>query len=126
MVVRIDFYRAEDDVDKNVVGSATWDGREVTVRAEDPELREGLEHVFRGTPIVVHDPSLLPAGASGDVTLTPHSAAWFLAVARLRAAHELDLVARAVPEALEGGYDPASNYRTFEEQVERLSYPSRP
>ena len=124
--MRIDFYRAEDDVDKNVVASSTWDGSRVTVEAADPTLRDGLEDVFRGTPIVVHDPSLLPAGASGDVTLAPGALAWFLAVSRVRAAHELDLVARAVPEAGEGGYDPASNYRTFEEQMERLSYPSPP
>lgn len=126
MFVRIDFYRAEDDVDKNVIASAAWDGRRVTVSADEPELREGLEHVFRPTPIVVHDLAYLPAGASGDVTLHPGDSAWFLAVARVRAAHELDLVARAVPGVPEGGFDPASNYRTFEEQVERLRYPSRP
>jgi hypothetical protein len=125
LVMKIEFYRAEDDVDKNVVATASWDGRDATVASADAKLAGGLERVFRKTPVVVHDPSLLPAGATGDVTLHPGDTVWFQAVARVRAAHELDLVARVVSEVPEGGYDPASNYRSFEEQVERLSYPNR-
>lgn len=119
--MRVEFYRAEDDVDKNVVATAAWRDGRASVESEDEELRAGLERVFRATPIAINDPSFLQAGTRGEVVLHPGDTSWFRAVAQVRAAHELDLVARVVSGPIEGGYDPASNYRTFEEQVERLS-----
>ena len=102
------------------VASATWLAGRSTVQADDAGIRRSVERAFRATPVVVDDPSLRSAGASGEQLLQPGSLAWFRAVAQYRVPAETGLVARAVPGVTAGGYDPAANYRRFSEQIERL------
>jgi hypothetical protein len=51
--------------------------------------------------------------------LQPGSLEWFRA-ALLARVPALGLSVRFVPGIVEGGWDPAAQYRTFEEQVDRL------
>jgi hypothetical protein len=102
------------------VASVTWRDGRVTVDADDPDLRARLLDAFRPTPVVVDDPALRPAGARAEQILQPGDLEWFRAVAQVRAATATGLVPRYVPEVASGGYDPASNYRRFPEQIERL------
>ena len=53
--------------------------------------------------------------------MQPGTLEWFREVAKARATQESGLSARFVPGVTEGGYDPAAQYRTFEESVERLT-----
>ncbi len=122
--MNVEYYQPEDE-QKLTVGTALWDGREVTVTSEDATVRESLAHAFRRTPVVVDDPSLRRLGTSGPSTLQPGDLEWFRAVARYRATTETGLDARFVPGPIVGGFDPAANYRRFEEQVERLDARSR-
>jgi hypothetical protein len=117
-VLRIEFHRP--DAPEEVVGTATWDGRRLEVRAEEPQARSAIERVFRPTPVVVDDPALRRAGTRGEVVLQPGSVEWFEGAAFARA-REAGLVARVVRTAVEGGWDPAANYRRFREQVRRLT-----
>jgi hypothetical protein len=112
-------FAAADDEQKLSVATVAWDGREVTVTADDPAVRDQLAHAFRRSPIVVDDASLRRLGTSGPVVLQPGSLEWFRAVARHRATEGSGLAARFVPDAV-GGYDPAANYRTFGEQMELI------
>jgi hypothetical protein len=57
--------------------------------------------------------------------LQPGDLEWFRAVAQSRATDESGLAARFVPGTIVGGFDPAANYRRFEEQIERLDARSR-
>ena len=66
------------------------------------------------------DPSLLPAGAGGEVVLDAGSASWFRA-ALLARVPALGLAVRVVAERIAGGWDPAAAYAPFEEQVARLA-----
>ena len=75
---------------------------------------------MRTTPIASDDPSLRHPGTTGLVVLQPGDLEWFRA-ALLTRAPELGLIVRFVSESVVGVYDPASQYRSFEEQVERLS-----
>jgi len=118
-------YYQPDDEQKRTVATASWDGREVTVASEDASVRESLAGAFRRSPVVVDDPSLRRLGAHGPSTLQPGDLEWFRAVARYRATDETGLTARFVPGRIVGGFDPAANYRRFEEQIERLDARSR-
>lgn len=118
-------YYDPDDEQKLTVATAFWDGREVTVSSEDGERRDALAHAFRRSPVVVDDPSLRRLGTHGPSTLQPGDLEWFRAVARYRATDETGLAARFVPGTVVGGFDPAANYRRFEEQIERLDARSR-
>jgi hypothetical protein len=117
-VLRIEFHRP--DAPEEVVGTATWDGRRLEVRAEDPQARSAIERVFRPTPVAVEDRALRRAGTRGEVVLQPGSVEWFEGAAFARA-REVGLVARVVRPRLEGGWDPAANYRRFRDQVRRLA-----
>ena len=100
--------------------SATWlDGR-VVVESDDPDLKASIELAFRPVPVVVDDPSLRYPGTRGESVLQPGDLEWFRAVAQVRVPAATGLVARSVPGATVGGYDPAANYRRFSEQIERL------
>ena len=120
----VEYYQPEDE-QKLTVATASWDGREVAITSNDDELRASLAHAFRRTPVVVDDPALRRLGASGPSTLQPGDLEWFRAVARSRATDESGLAARFVPGTIVGGFDPAANYRRFEEQIERLDARSR-
>lgn len=117
-VLRIEFHRP--DAPEEVVGATTWDGRGIEVHAEDPVVRSAIEQIFRPTPVVVDDPSLRGMGTRGEVVLQPGSVEWFEQAAFARAP-EAGLVARVVRPGVEGGWDPAANYRRFREQVRRLT-----
>jgi hypothetical protein len=54
------------------------------------------------------------------VVLQPGSLEWFRATAFTRVPAETGLGARAVADTIDGGYDPAANYRPFDEQIERI------
>jgi hypothetical protein len=122
--VNVEYYQPDDE-QKLTVATASWDGREVAVASADDGLRGSLAHAFRHTPVVVDDASLRRLGASGPSTLQPGDLEWFRAVARSRATDESGLAARFVPGSIVGGFDPAANYRRFDEQVERLDARSR-
>jgi hypothetical protein len=116
--MRVELF-APDDPD-TVVSSATWKGGSVVIDAEDEAIRGALAHAYRPTPVVVGDASYRRPGSSGEVLLQPGSLEWFRAVTRVRATAESGLAARFVPEVTEGGFDPAAQYRSFDEVVERL------
>lgn len=118
-------YYEPDDEQKLTVATAYWDGREVAVSSDDAVVRDALVHAFRRSPVVVDDPSLRRLGTHGPSTLQPGDLEWFRAVARYRATDESGLAARFVPGRIDGGFDPAANYRRFEEQIERLDARSR-
>jgi hypothetical protein len=117
--MKVEFYAADDE-QKQGVATASWDGHEVTVTADDPAARDQLANAFRRSPIAVDDSSLRRLGTSGTVVLQPGSLGWFRAVARHRAAQDSGLAARFVPDAVVSGYDPAANYRPFGEQMELI------
>ena len=122
--MNVEYYQPDDE-QKLTVATASWDGREIAVTSDDDEIRASLAHAFRRTPVVVDDPSLRRLGTSGPSTLQPGDLEWFRAVARYRATTETGLDARFVPGTIVGGFDPAANYRRFEEQIERLDARSR-
>ena len=57
--------------------------------------------------------------------MRPGDLQWFRAVAQTRVPAETGLVARFVPGAPIGGFDPAAGYRLFRDQIERLDERSR-
>jgi len=117
--VRAELYRPEDPED--VVAVATWaDGRSEIGAAGEPV--QGLERLLRPTSVVVEDASLLRPGTHGASVLEPGSYGWFRA-ALLARAPELGLSVRFVAETVRGGWDPASQYVTFEERIGRLASP---
>jgi hypothetical protein len=122
--MRVEF-SLPDDEEKRTVATAEWDGREVVVDADDEARRDALVRAFRRTPVVTNDPSYLRMGTSGDVVLQSGDLQWFRAVAQTRVPAETGLVARFVPGAIAGGFDPAAGYRTFRDQIELLDGRSR-
>jgi hypothetical protein len=102
------------------LASASWSDGEIVVESDDSDLKTKVEHAFRRTPVVVDDPSLRYPSTSGELVLQPGDLEWFRGVAQVRVPAETGLVARFVPGAIVGGYDPAANYRRFPEQVRRL------
>jgi hypothetical protein len=117
--MRVELYRPDDE-EKRTVATADWDGRDVMITSQDEALRDSLARTFRRTPVVVDDPSYRRMGTSGEVVIQPGDLEWFRAVAHVRALTEAGVAARFVPGTVEGGYDPAANYRTFQEQLELL------
>jgi len=117
--MRAEFYRPDDE--GVVVGVARWDGRVAHVESDDDRTRSVISRIFRATPVVVDDASLRPMGARGEAVLQPGSLDWFRAAAASRARQE-GLQVRFVPEAGgQGGWDPASAYRTFRQAVARMA-----
>jgi len=113
----IQFHRP--DTEQEVVGTATWDGRQVHIEAESDETRAALARIFRPTPVVVHDRAYRRLGPPGEAMFQPGSLEWFRTVALSRA-KEAGLVARFVPAVTQSGWDPAAAYRTFAQVVDRL------
>jgi hypothetical protein len=115
--MRAELRRAEDP--QAVVAVATWSNGHASLEVFDPSV-EGLDGLLRPTPVVVDDPSLRGPGTSGESLLEPGSLEWFRE-ALLTRAEPLGLRARFVATEIVGGWDPAANYRRFDEQIERLA-----
>jgi hypothetical protein len=115
--VRAELYLPDDP--ETVVALALWDGATARMQAGEG-APEGTADLLRPTPIVVDDPSLRRIGTHGESVLQPGTLEWFRQ-ALLSRAPALGLAVRFVPGVREGGWDPAAQYRTFEEQVERLA-----
>jgi hypothetical protein len=116
-MIRAELYRHE--VPEDIVAVATWRDGSGRIEATAGAI-EGLDSVLRPTPVVVDDAALRPLGTHGDVALSPGSPAWFRAALITRTA-SLGLSVRFVAEDVRNGWDPAANYRTFEQQVGRLA-----
>jgi hypothetical protein len=104
---------------ETVVAVATWEDGRASVEILDPAV-PGLDAVVRPTPVVVDDASLRPQGTHGEVLLQPGDRDWFVAAVRTRG-QALGLSVRLVPDAGPGGWDPASQYRRFDQQVDKLA-----
>jgi hypothetical protein len=104
---------------ETVVAVATWTDGGSSVEVLDPSI-PGLDAIVRPTPVVVDDASLRQPGTSGEVLLQPGDLQWFLAAVRTRAA-ALGLSVRFLAQGGPGGWDPASQYRRFDQQVEKLA-----
>ena len=115
--MRAELYRADDPA--AVVAVATWSNGKPSLEVLDPSVRD-LDGVLRPTPVVVDDPSLRGPGTSGESLLEPGSLEWFREALVTRA-EPLGLGVRFVATEIVGGWDPAANYRRFDEQIERLS-----
>lgn len=117
--MRVEFYRS--DAPDTIVATATWRRPSVSVDTEDDALRDRLVLAFRPTPAVVAVPTSPQQGTKGETVVQPGTLEWFRTVAQGRASVESGLAARFVPGIGEGGYDPAAQYRTFEESMEGLA-----
>jgi hypothetical protein len=115
--VRAELHRADDP--QAVVAVATWSNGHPSLEVLDSSV-EGLDGLLRPTPVVVDDPSLRGPGTSGESLLEPGSLQWFRQALVTRA-KLMGLRARFVATEIAGGWDPAANYRRFDEQIERLS-----
>ena len=112
--------RRQDEPD-TVVAMVSWTDRQPVIDTEDDILRAMLQKVFRRTPVVIDDPSYRRMGTAGEVLIQPGDLEWFRAVVQARLPAETGLTGRFVPGVSEGGFDPAAGYRTFEDQIERLT-----
>jgi hypothetical protein len=119
--MRAELYRPSpaEGEPETVVAIATWQDRRASVDVLDPSI-SGLDAVVRPTPVVVDDASLRPQGTHGEVLLQPGDRDWFVAAVRTRG-EALGLSVRFVPDAGPGGWDPASQYRPFGQQVDKLA-----
>ena len=115
--MRAELYRPDEP--ERVVAVARWFGTGASIEVLELGV-EGLDRLLRSTPVVVTDPALLPRGAHGEAVLQPGSLEWFRA-ALLTRAPSLGLAVRFVVADVRNGWDPAANYRTFDEQVGRLT-----
>lgn len=117
--MRVEFYRPE--APDSAVGAATWNDGSVEIDAGDETVRGALARAYRATPVVIDDAAYRRLGTAGEVVVQPGTLEWFRAATRVRATAESGLSGRFVPGVTEGGFDPAAQYRTFEETVERLT-----
>jgi hypothetical protein len=118
--MRVEFHRPDEPDD--VLATASWTDGEPVVESEDDALLQALTKAFRRTPVVVvDDASYRRLGTHGEVVIQPGDLEWFRAVVQARVPAETGLVGRLIPGVRKGGYDPAANYRTFEDQIERLT-----
>jgi hypothetical protein len=115
--VRAELHRIDDP--NAVVALANWSNDRGSLEVLDPSV-DGLDGLLRATAVVVDDPSLRGPGTSGESLLEPGSLEWFRAALMTRA-EALGLRVRFVTTEIVGGWDPAATYRTFGEQIERLS-----
>ncbi len=109
------------DAPDTVVATVSWTDGQPAIDSDDDIVRATLQKVFRRTPVVIDDASYRRMGTAGEVLIQPGDLEWFRAVVQARIPVETGLAARFVPGVTEGGYDPAAGYRTFEEQIERLT-----
>ena len=114
--MRAELYRPDDP--DAAVAVANWSTIGASLEVLDASV-EGLDRLLRPTPVVVEDAALRSLGAHGESLLHPGSLEWFRAALVARA-EELGLAVRFVRQQIEGGWDPAATYRTFEQQVDRL------
>jgi hypothetical protein len=126
--MKVEFYRAGPPPPADgeapppaLVGIARWVDNAPVVECDDDELRAALERAFRRTPVITDDASYRRFGTHGEVMIPPGDLEWFRAAAFVRAPAEAGVDARLVPGVTEGGYDPAAQYRGFEDSIERLS-----
>jgi hypothetical protein len=120
--MRVEFHPPTDP--DTVVATALWTGSTTEIRSEDDEIRSKLERAFRPTPIVVvDDPSYRKQGTQGEVVIQPGTMEWFRAAAQVRVPAETGLASRLVPGITEGGFDPAAQYRDFNDTMSRLTTP---
>ncbi|MBA3691791.1 MAG: hypothetical protein H0W82_10340 [Actinobacteria bacterium] len=117
--MRVELYRSE--APDTVVATATWRGSSVSVDGGDDALRVRIVHAFRPTPAVVDDASYRQQGTRGETVVQPGSLEWFRAVVQTRVTVDTGLAARFAPGITEGGYDPAAQYRTFQDSIARLA-----
>jgi hypothetical protein len=120
--MRVEFHPQTDP--DTVVATATWTGKTTEIHSEDGEIREKLERAFRPTPIVVDDATYRRPGTTGEVVIQPGTMEWFRAAAQVRVPAETGLASRLVPGITEGGFDPAAQYRSFNEEISRLTTPT--
>lgn len=113
--MRAELFRA--DTPDAVLAVIAWNGGRpsIEVGADLP----GIAELLHPTAVSVDDPALRRLGTRGASVLTPGSLVWFRAAIATRAA-ALGYVVRFVTSEVRGGWDPASNYRRFESQSERL------
>jgi hypothetical protein len=104
---------------EEVVAVATWEDGRASIRVLDPSV-SGVDAVVRPTPVVVDDAALRSQGTHGEVLLQPGDRDWFVAAVRTRA-EGLGLSVRFISEVGPGGWDPASQYRRFDQQIEKLA-----
>lgn len=115
--MRAELYRPDEpDV---AAAIATWSPTGPSLEVLDPSAGQ-LDRLLRPTPVVVEDASLRTLGSHGEALLHPGSLEWFRA-ALIARAPEVGLAVRFVRERIDYGWDPASAYRTFEQQVDRLA-----
>jgi hypothetical protein len=117
--VKVELHRP--DQPDAVVATVSWVDGQPVIDTEDDILRATLQRVFRRTPVVIDDASYRRMGTAGEVLIQPGDLEWFRAVVQARIPAETRLSGRFVPGVTEGGFDPAAGYRTFEEQIERLT-----
>lgn len=120
--MRVEFHPPAD-LD-TVVATAMWTGTAADVHSDDAEIRTKLERAFRPTPIVVDDATYRRPGTTGEVVIQPGTMEWFRAAAQVRVPAETGLASRLVPGITEGGFDPAAQYRSFNEEISRLTTPT--
>lgn len=114
-MIRAELYRPDDP--ETVVAVATWTNAGARLDAIDA-APDGVDALFRPTPVVVDDASLRRLGSHGEVVLEPGSLEWFRAALLVRA-EPMGLAVRFVTDEIRGGWDPAAHDRTFEEQARR-------
>jgi len=126
--MKVEFYRAgpptaadAEAAPPTLVGIARWVDNTPVVECDDDDLCAVLERAFRRTPVITDDASYRRFGTHGEVMIPPGDLEWFRAAAFVRAPAEAGVDARLVPGVTEGGYDPAAQYRGFEDSIERLS-----
>jgi hypothetical protein len=117
--VRAEFHPPDDS--EAVLATATWSDGQAIIESEDAGIADTLRRAFRRTPVLVDDASRHQLGTNGEVLVQPGDLEWFRGVAQVRVPVETGLATRLIPGTREGGYDPASGYRTFDETVERLT-----
>lgn len=113
--MRAELFRPE--APDEIVAVLDWnDGEPVIQTGAD---LAGISALLRATPVQVDDASLRHMGTNGPSVLMPGSVAWFRAAITTRAAASGYSVRFATGE-VRGGWDPASAYRHFKDQAERL------
>jgi hypothetical protein len=114
--VRAELYRPESR--DRVVARAIWSSDGTELEVFDRSV-DGLDGLLRATPVVVPGGFPRQPGRSGDTIEAPGSPSWFRA-ALLERSERLGLAVRFVEDDIVNGWDPAANYRTFEQQERRL------
>jgi hypothetical protein len=129
--MKVEFYRPSpvapgDEADAEapppaLVGTADWVDGKALLECDDDDLRALLQRVYRMTPVITDEPAYRRRGSPEEVTVMPGTLEWFRAASFVRAPAEAGVEARLVPGVIEGGYDPAAQYRGFRESMARLT-----